>query len=152
MALAITLHVLAVVLWVGGMFFAYQCLRPVAASQLEPPARLTLWVGVFGRFFPWVWGAVVAILLSGLWMLFFVFNGFKSPLYMHVMLGLGLAMMAIFMHVYFAPYQGLRRAVAAQNWPQGGRHLAQIRRLVGVNVILGVITLSVGAAGRYLIF
>jgi len=150
-ASAVALHVLAVALWVGGMFFAHQCLRPVAAAQLEPPLRLTLWVGVFGRFFPWVWGAVLTTLLSGLWLMFFVYGGFKSPPYMHTMLGLGLAMMAIFLHVFFAPYQRLKRAVAAQDWPQGARYLAQIRRLVGINTLLGLLTLAVGAGGHYLV-
>ena len=51
-ALSIALHILAAVLWVGGMFFAHQVLRPVAATQFEPPARLKMWVGVFSRFFP----------------------------------------------------------------------------------------------------
>ena len=37
MAIAIPLHLLAAVIWVGGMFFAYMALRPVAASLLEPP-------------------------------------------------------------------------------------------------------------------
>lgn len=60
------LHLAGVVLWVGGMFFAWMCLRPVAAVQLEPPARLKLWVAVFARFFPWVWGAAPTIVLSGL--------------------------------------------------------------------------------------
>ncbi len=31
--LAISLHILSVVLWVGGMFFAHQVLRPVAVQQ-----------------------------------------------------------------------------------------------------------------------
>ena len=77
-ALAVTLHLLSVVVWVGGMFFAHQCLRPVAAGQLEPPQRLRLWVGVFGRFFPWVWISVVLILASGYGMVFMVFSGFGS--------------------------------------------------------------------------
>lgn len=40
MPLAITLHVLSAVVWVGGMFFAWMALRPVAASLLEPPPRV----------------------------------------------------------------------------------------------------------------
>ena len=43
MAIAIALHLLAAVIWVGGMFFAYMALRPAAASLLEPPLRLPLW-------------------------------------------------------------------------------------------------------------
>lgn len=152
MSIAIMLHVLAVVIWVGGMFFAYMALRPVAASLLEPPQRLPLWDGVFAKFFPWVWLAIVLILASGYWMLFGAFGGFaKAPLYVHVMNGLGLVMMAIFMHVYFAPYQRLRKAVAAQNWQEGGKYLAQIRVLVGINTLLGVLTISIATAGKYLV-
>ena len=57
--LALTLHILGAVVWVGGMFAAYVCLRP-AAGALEPPQRLTLWRGFFAKFFPWVWVSVRA--------------------------------------------------------------------------------------------
>lgn len=152
MSIAIMLHVLAVVVWVGGMFFAYMALRPVAASLLEPPQRLPLWDGVFAKFFPWVWLAIALILASGYWMLLGPFGGFaQAPLYVHVMNGLGLVMMAIFLHVYFAPYQRLRKAVAAQNWQEGGKNLAQIRVLVGINTLLGLLTISIATAGKYLV-
>ena len=147
--LALMLHLLGVAVWVGGMFFAYQCLRPVAASQLEPPARLTLWLGVFARFFPWVWLSVTLILASGLTMLLNV-GMHNAPLHWHLMLFFGLAMMGIFVAVFFGPYRGLAAAVTAQNWKEGGQHLARIRRLVGVNVILGLITIATATAGRLL--
>jgi uncharacterized membrane protein len=151
MGIAVLLHVIAVVIWVGGMFFAHQCLRPVAASQLEPPLRLPLWVGVFGRFFPWVWATIAVILATGFWLIFAVFGGFKGVgLYVHAMLGLGLVMMAIFLHVFFAPYQRLKRAVAAQDWQAGGKQLAQIRMLVGLNTVLGLLTIATASGGRYL--
>lgn len=149
---AVLLHVVAVVLWVGGMFFAYMVLRPVAAAQLEPPQRLTLWVGVFGRFFPWVWASIVAILATGLWMIFGVFGGMGAiALYIHAMFGLGILMMLIFLHVFFAPYGRLKRAVAAQDWPAGGKALAQIRMLVGINTLIGLLTIAIGAGGRYFV-
>lgn len=150
MWIAILLHVLSAVVWVGGMFFAYMALRPVAASQLEPPVRLTLWAGVFGKFFPWVWAAIVLLLLTGFWMIFFVFGGFAGiGLYVHLMLGLGIAMMLIFFHVYFASFKRLRQAVAAQDWPAGGQRLAQIRKLIGINLVLGLVTVAIGTGGRY---
>ncbi len=152
MSLSVPLHVLAVVIWVGGMFFAYMALRPVAASQLEPPARLSLWVGVFGRFFPWVWACILTILATGLWMIFHVFGGFAGiALYIHAMFGLGVVMMLIFMHVFFAPYGRLKRAVAAEDWPTGGKALAQIRVLVGINTVIGLLTIAIASAGRYLV-
>ena len=146
-ALAVVLHLRSVVVWVGGMFFAHQCLRPVAADQLEPPQRLRLWVGVFGRFFPWVWASVALILASCLWMMA---QG-KLGLYVHIMFGLGLVMMAIFAHVFFASYKRLKAAVAAEDWPEGGKRLAQIRQMVGINTLIGVIVIAMGAGGRYLI-
>ena len=152
MAIAVILHVLAAAIWVGGMFFAYMALRPVAATQLEPPARLSLWVGVFGKFFPWVWACIITILGTGFWMIDLL-GGFKAVgSYVHVMLILGIIMMLIFMHVYFAAYKRLKLAVAAQDWPAGGGKLAQIRFLVGINTIIGLITVAVGTGGRYIVF
>ena len=151
MAIAIILHLLPAVIWVGGMFFAYMALRPVAASQLEPPARLLLWVGVFRKFFPWVFVAIALILGSGFWMLYAVFGGLAaSGLHVHVMLVLGILMMLIFLHVYFAPFRRLQRAVDAEDWPAGGKQLSQIRMMVGINLLLGLVTIAIASGGRYL--
>ncbi len=150
MGSAVLLHVIAVVVWVGGMFFAYMVLRPIAADQLEPPQRLRLWVGVFGLFFPWVWISVVVVLATGFWMIFGMFGGMGGVgMYVHLMLTLGIVMMLIFFHVFFAPYARLKRAVAAEDWPQGAQHLAQIRRLVGINTLIGMVTITVASGGRF---
>lgn len=150
MALSLLLHVLGVVVWVGGMFFAYLALRPVAASVLEPPQRLTLWAGVFGKFFPWVWASVALILLTGLHMLVKI-GGMAAPHYAMAMLALGVVMMLIFAHVFFGPYKKLKRAVGEQNWKAGGAALAQIRMLIGINLTIGLATIAVVFLGRGLI-
>ena len=147
MALSLLLHVLGVVVWVGGMFFAYMALRPVAASVLEPPHRLTLWAGVFGRFFPWVWLSVLLILLTGLHTLALL-GWLAAPHYVLAMLATGLLMMLIYFVVFFAPYAKLKRAVAEQNWKAGGAALAQIRQLIGINLALGLLTVVLVFAGR----
>lgn len=152
MALLVVLHVLAAVVWVGGMVFAYMFLRPVAGAQLEPPARLTLWAGVFGRFFPWVWGSVALLLGTGFYMIFGPLGGMGGvgP-HVHTMMVVGILMMAIFLHIYFSPYGRLKRAVAAQDWPAGGKALAQIRTFVGINTVLGLVTVAVASGGGYLL-
>ena len=76
--ISIALHVLSAVIWVGGMFFAYMALRPVAAQQLEPPQRLSLWVGVFSKFFPFVWLSVLFLLTTGYNLLFSIWGGFAA--------------------------------------------------------------------------
>lgn len=145
--LLLLLHVSSVVVWVGGMFFAYVCLRPVAATLLQSPQRLPLWRGVFDLFLNWVWVAVALILASGLAMMMQV--GFKSaPLNWHIMFVLGLLMMLIFAHVYFVPYCRLCRACDAEDWPAGGAALGQIRKLVGLNLSLGLLTIAAATLGR----
>ena len=148
MEIARLLHVLGVVVWVGGMFFAYMALRPVAATVLEPPQRLPLWQATLRKFFAWVWAAIALILLSGLWMIH-VFGGFGAigP-YVHVMFGIGIVMMLIFVHVFFAPFRRLTRFVEAKDWKPAGAALGQIRKLVGLNLILGLITIVVAILGR----
>jgi len=149
-SLYIALHILSVIVWVGGMFFAHVCLRPVAVTELEPPYRLKLWVGVFGRFFPIVWAAVSLLLLTGYLMIFSIWQGFAAtPLYVHIMNGIGILMILIFMHVYFSPYPKLKAAVEAEQWPVGADALAQIRQLVGINILLGALVTIVASAGRY---
>ncbi len=151
-AAALILHILSVVIWLGGMIFAHQMLRPAAASLLEPPQRLTLWVGVFSRFFPWVGAAVILLLVTGIWMIFDVYGGFAgAPIYVHTMFGLGLVMMAIFFHVYFVPFKRLKSDVADDAWPDGAAQINQIRRLVGINILLGLATVIAAAGGRILI-
>ena len=152
MSIAVTLHLFAAVIWVGGMFFAHQVLRPVAADQLEPPPRQMLWVGVFNRFFPWVWVAIAVLYLTGYWMIFGFYNGFGSVRpFVHTMNGLGMIMTAIYLYVYFVPFQGLKKAVIAQAWPVGKGHIDRIRMMVGINTLLGLLTIAVGAGGRYLV-
>jgi uncharacterized membrane protein len=152
MGIAALLHALSAVVWVGGMFFAYMVLRPVAANQLEPPERLTLWAGVFSRFFPWVWTGIGLLLATGFWMVFAVFGGFGAVgLHVHLMLVLGIVMMLIFFHVFFAPFKRLKQAVAAGDWQEGGRQLAMIRIMVGINTLLGLLVIAVAVGGRYML-
>jgi uncharacterized membrane protein len=149
MTIGLALHVLAAIVWVGGMFFAYVVLRP-AAGALEPLPRLALWRDVFARFFPWVWASVVALLLSGYGMLLFGLGGFAGAgLHVHVMQALGLVMMALFAHLYFAPWQRLQRALDGGDGAAAAGQLGQIRRIVLINLTLGLITAVIGASGRF---
>jgi uncharacterized membrane protein len=149
MILGLAFHILAAVLWVGGMFFALEVLRP-AAGPLEAELRLPLWRRVLGRFFPWVWAAVAVLLLSGYGMVFWGFGGFaRVGLHVHVMQGIGIIMMLAYAHLYFAPWRRFRRAVDAADFAAAAPALAQIRWIVTLNLVLGLIVVAVGATGRY---
>ena len=149
MTLGLVVHALAAVIWVGGMFFAYVVLRQ-ALGTLDPRARLDLWRDVFAGFFPWVWASIVALLVSGYAMIFFGLGGFgDAGVHVHVMQATGLLMMALFLHLYFAPWRRLQRALAQSDDETAARQLDQIRRIVATNLVLGLITVAVGASGRY---
>ena len=110
-SLVYSLHVLAALVWVGGMFFAWMVLRPAAITALEGPARLKLWVEVFQGFFRWVWGAVVLLPVSGVVMLNMNFNGFEhAPRYVQVMMGGSIVMIALFIRVNTLLFPQLRKA------------------------------------------
>ena len=146
---SLALHLLATVVWVGGMFFAIMVLR-LAAGELEPPVRAPLWGRVFAKFFPWVWVAVIILPLTGYWMIFAVWGGFSAlPTHVHIMHGIGLIMIAIFLHLWFAPYKRFRAALVNEDIPTAGTNLNQIRILVTVNLLIGLVTSVIGSTGRY---
>jgi uncharacterized membrane protein len=136
------IHVLATVVWVGGMFFAHFMLRPVAMAQLPPPQRLPFWAGIFGRFFPWVWACVIGLLLTGQAIIVQMGGMAVVGVHAHVMAGIGYVMAGIFAYIYFVPYGQLKRAVAAQDWPAGGKAQDRIRRLVMTNLSLGLLNIA----------
>jgi uncharacterized membrane protein len=149
MAIANGLHILAAVIWVGGMFFAVFVLRP-STGALEPGERLALWGRVFARFFPWVWASIVLLLASGYWIIFAGMGGFQGlPIYLHLMQGIGWLMILIYLHLWFAPYARFKKAIAASEWPVAAANLNMIRLAVTTNIVLGLLNAIIGASGRY---
>ena len=149
MSALVSLHALAAVIWVGGMFFGLVVLRP-SAGPLAPPERLALWNRVFGRFFPWVWASIAALLGSGYALVFLYFGGFlKVGLHVHLMQGTGVLMMLLFIYAFFWPWRRFRQAVAADVPADAASALDQIRRIVAINLVLGLLTVIAGASGRF---
>jgi len=148
MSLALTLHLLAVIVWVGGMFFAHMALRPAANQVLEPAQRLPLMRKVFDSFFPWVWAAVAVILISGFWMMFAVFDA-QAIVSQWIMALIGCLMTAIFIIIYVLPYRRLGAALDSGETAQAGAAMARIRWLIGVNLILGLLVSALAVLGKY---
>jgi uncharacterized membrane protein len=144
-----TIHLLSITVWIGGMVFAQFFLRPAVAT-LEVPVRLRLMQDVLGRFFQAVLTASLLTLASGLWMLGRVAKqvvqsggSFEMPLAWTVMALLGVAMVAIFMHIRFSLYKKFSRAVTESEWDAGSAAFAQIRTWISINLGLGVVVLLV---------
>jgi uncharacterized membrane protein len=150
LASAYGLHQLATLVWVGGMFFAHMALRPAAQEIVKPRDRLFLMCGVFRRFFPWVWVAILMLWGSGLWVFLAVLQT-KVGLHVHAMMGIATVMTAVFVYLYAFPYRKLKTAIQQEDWPRAAAGLALIRRLIAANLALGLIAALAGSAGRYVL-
>ncbi len=141
------LHLLAAMAWIGGMFFAYFCLRPSAAEVLEPPKRLPLWLATLGRFLRYMSIAVLTVLATGVSMLLSV--GFQAaPVGWHVMFAVGLVMAAVYVYIHLGLLPKLRTHCASSTWPAAAQVLNSIRQLVALNLALGVAAVVAAVSGR----
>ena len=138
------------------MIFA---VRPALLAQLQGAQRLGLMVAVLKRFYAGVSVSVLLILATGLHLYgagtsaavqarkaIVAAGGSASgtllPLGWHVMLGLGVAMMLIYGHIYFAGFRKLQRAHDAGDLP-GAAHAAEgMHKMVVLNFALGVIAVA----------
>jgi len=149
-AIALAFHLLSAIIWVGGMFYAYMILRPVAASMLEPPLRLKLWSEIFKKFFAWVWAIIIVIPTTGYYMIFANWDGFANlTIDIHIMHGIGILMILLYLHLFFAPYRRMNQALADNDIQEAAIRLAQIRVIVMINMLLGLTVATVASAGRY---
>ena len=113
-AIAIILHLIAINVWVGGMFFLVMVLGR-AISTLEQAQQLAVWARILKSFFFWVWLAALILLGSGIGMLVYRFHGFmNAPVYVLVMACLGVLMVLVFFLIYFVFYQKFKHAIKNQ--------------------------------------
>jgi uncharacterized membrane protein len=149
--IAMGLHTLATVVWVGGMFFAHVVLGP-ASMSLALPQRLGLWRRVLPRFFAWVWVSIAVMMVTGYGVLLLGYRGGIAGGAAHVdfMQVTGIIMTALFVLMYFGPWHSFKKAVDAGDIVAAGRHQVRIRHVVTINLLLGLVTEFIGAAGSLL--
>jgi uncharacterized membrane protein len=136
-------HLLAVIVWVGGMAFTLFCLRP-AARVLEPPMRVTLMHAVTRRFIMVVGIAIAVIFVCGVAMVALAWSTaaraglrFNMPLDWYTMIGVFFVMLAVFMHLRGVLLRRLDEAVRAGRWADGAAALDAIRWEISLNLVLG---------------
>jgi len=150
-AFAIILHLIAINIWVGGMFFIIMVLGKVV-STFEVPEQQAFWKNILERFFFWVWSAVIGLLGTGIGMIFYRFDGLaNAPLYILVMASFGISMVLLFVVIYFVFYQNFLHDLKAGN-VEGSRHQLRVIRHLGiVNMVLGFCVVIVIGGGPYLL-
>jgi uncharacterized membrane protein len=143
------LHLLAVVVWVGGMFFAHFCLRPAALATLQPPQRLPLMSATLARFFVAVACSLILLWGSGMAMFaqFAAASG-KPPMSWNLMAIVGVVMTGVFLVIWLRAHPRMRSALEQGDGKAAVAALDGIRRLVVLNLLLGVATIAIATLGR----
>jgi uncharacterized membrane protein len=72
-----------------------------------------------------------------------------ARLKVNVMQLTGIVMKLLFLHLFFAPWRRFSRAVHSKAFAEAAMEPNQIRRIVAINLALGLITVTAGASGRF---
>jgi len=138
------LHLIAGIVWMGGMTFMLFALRPAALVSLDAQPRALLMGEVWKRFYILVLLSIVALFTTGTHLYTATFRAAKAamgqgsvPLGWNIMLVLGLVMMLIFGHIYFAGFKKYKRAVAAGEWPVAAKAAGLMHTMTLINFTLG---------------
>jgi uncharacterized membrane protein len=145
LSLLLSLHLIAAITWIGGVFVIDLFLVPALRRHIaEPSVRLTLVHGLFRAFFGWVWLAGAVLFITGLVIISRLggFGVLTEPMW--EMVAGGSLMVALALYVFFGPFLALGRAVRAGDWPASARAAGRIRWLSTVNLVLAVPVVMAG--------
>jgi uncharacterized membrane protein len=150
--LNVWLHIVAAVIWIGGMLFLSLVAVPVL-RQVEPPLlRMNLFRAMARRFRGLVWICIAILVLTGIGNVLFYGNTFPGSAYMTV-LQIKLVLVAILvglglLHDFvIGPRAG--RALSRDGLPptETDRFMVTLAPWVGrFNLLLGVVILVLAAA------
>ena len=146
----VTIHVLAAMLWLGGMFFLGVVGAPVLRGIEPPPLRQRLFQGLGLRFRQVGWWAIAVLIVTGIFNLYFRgwlhWHGvLASPAFWRTPVGLALAgkLTAVTLMVTSSAIHDFVYGPRAGRTPPGSPAAIALRKraalLARANAILGVI-------------
>lgn len=148
-ATLLSFHIVAAILWIGGLLFLLLVLRPALAS-LPGPAALGVMRRVLERFLRLVWICAAALVLTGYAGVFLMFGGFASAgLHIRIMHATGMTMVVLFLLLWIGPWRQFRRHFDAGDLEAATKALRSIRQIATINLILGLITACVSVTGGF---
>lgn len=149
MAIAVSLHLLGVVWWIGGLAFVTAVLLP--ELRRDPAHAMERFRAIERRFAPQVRTALVIVGASGAWMLYRLglWRALDTPRFwwLHAML----ALWTLFFLMLFVlgPIGVLKHIMGGPLERDMARRLARMHRLHTVLLILALITVAGAVAGSH---
>lgn len=147
-AVCLVLHMLAAIVWVGGVFFVRAILLP-ALSGWDNGERFAALGLILPAFFRSIWGAVVVLLLTGYGVLLFGYSDGLGGGGVHVdiMQAVGWVLIFAFVYLDFGPFRLFLRAKEAGDTERALSKLQELQTGLSLTLALGVLTAIVGVSG-----
>jgi len=146
--LARAVHVLSVLLWIGGVAFVTTVLLPAIRRSAPPERRLEEFHRFEGRFAPQARAWVILAGLSGVWMTWRadLWSRFADPhaWWMHAMVALWLVFAVM---LFVVEPLHLHRRMATS--PEPERDFARLERMHRVALAVSLLTLAGAVAGSH---
>jgi uncharacterized membrane protein len=150
MTLALPIHIVAIVVWLGGLFLMSLVVQP-SIRGLDSRLALSLWSRTLSRFMVWGSVSLIAIVASGIALVNLRFGGFSGMPTLHRLnMVIGIPAIALFAYVALVKWQRARRALARGDSIAAETSIRTIRRLMAIILAFGLIASIVSAVGRSL--
>ncbi|RMA93161.1 hypothetical protein [Hydrogenothermus marinus] len=96
------LHIIAVLIWIGGMFYTLFILKPTLSILEDKKAKFM--EKIMDKFFPFVWVSIILLFITG---------GVKAKYFIHyplfnLKLFIYFIMIIVFSYIYFGLYKKLK--------------------------------------------
>jgi len=137
--LILWLHILASVVWIGGMAFNILILRP-SITVIDAPQRIKLAETVLRRFISFVWASIGVLILTGAILALPKMTSFKTLLsssYGGLLILKLLIVMVMIINVFIIQYILFPKFKSLIPSPGGNRVMGQIVTVVKINLIFG---------------
>lgn len=149
LSVAIIVHLLGVVWWIGGLAFVSTILLP--QIRRDPENSMQLFRTFEHRFAPQVRIALILVGLSGAWMLYRLglWRMFGQPAYWWLYAMIGLWALFTLMLFVFGPMGVLKRVMSGPMNSAVARRVKRMHQLHVVLLVIALITIAGAAAGGH---
>jgi uncharacterized membrane protein len=148
-AIAHAVHQIGVLIWIGSLFFVRLVLLPATAATRAPMDRMSFRLAAYRRMFRWGWVSMLLVWGSGLWSLRAP-ELTKLPLHVEIMAAIAGVMVLLHLVGFLVLYLNMEIAVQEERLIGAAKNNFWMRKLIWVNLILGLAAALLGASGGYL--
>lgn len=131
------LHLIATVIWIGGMFFNIFVLRP-SLGIIEQEQRVKLGYTVLKRFLPFAWISIIILFITGIFL-----RNYETLIFKHIIVLFMVLIVAIISFILFPKLTPivLQERIQDEKRKELIKINGKIVLLVKINLMLGILVM-----------